>query len=147
MLCVLSNHFCSGSSIHVRSKRTELQRCRAGTPNSWNTTCLSSHYLYQVLHYTELPAEGDTHTSEDPPPSWPEKGVIEFNNVNMAYREGLPLVLKGVSFNVAAGEKVCIFLLFRSRLIYCRYRSALSDARVLAKVRCCKRCSGNMMHL
>ncbi|KAF7798058.1 hypothetical protein EIP86_009270 [Pleurotus ostreatoroseus] len=62
--------------------------------------------LCQVLHYTELPPEGATLTSEDPPPSWPEKGAIEFKDVNMAYREGLPLVLKGVSFDVKAGEKV-----------------------------------------
>ena len=65
-----------------------------------------SSYLCQVLHYTELPPEGATLTSEDPPPSWPEKGAIEFKDVEMAYREGLPLVLKGVSFDVKAGEKV-----------------------------------------
>ena len=60
----------------------------------------------RVLYYTELPAEGAAHTPEDPPASWPEKGAIEFKDVNMAYREGLPLVLKGVTFDVRAGEKV-----------------------------------------
>ncbi|KAJ3537700.1 hypothetical protein NM688_g6639 [Phlebia brevispora] len=43
---------------------------------------------------------------DDPPPSWPEKGAIEFKDVDMAYREGLPLVLRGVSFDVKPGEKV-----------------------------------------
>ncbi|KAF7792644.1 hypothetical protein EIP86_003741 [Pleurotus ostreatoroseus] len=60
----------------------------------------------RVLYYTELPAEGATHTPEDPPSSWPDKGAIEFKDVNMAYRQGLPLVLKGVTFDVRAGEKV-----------------------------------------
>jgi len=60
----------------------------------------------RVLHYTELTPEGDTKTSNDPPESWPSEGSIEFEDVDLAYREGLPLVLKGVSFGVKPGEKV-----------------------------------------
>jgi len=60
----------------------------------------------RVLHYTELPAEDDLTTPNDPPPSWPTEGKITFSNVEMAYREGLPLVLKDVSFEVNPGEKV-----------------------------------------
>lgn len=60
----------------------------------------------RVLHYTRLPAEGDCVTPNDPPPTWPMKGMITFSNVKMAYREGLPLVLKDVSFQVNPGEKV-----------------------------------------
>ena len=62
----------------------------------------------RVLHYTELPAEGDFTTPNDPPPTWPMKGKITFSNVEMAYREGLPLVLKDVSFEINPGEKVRI---------------------------------------
>jgi ABC-type multidrug transport system fused ATPase/permease subunit len=60
----------------------------------------------RVLHYSELSAEGDVSTPDDPSISWPEKGEISFTNVAMAYREGLPLVLKNVSFQVRPGEKV-----------------------------------------
>ena len=60
----------------------------------------------RVLTYTELPSEGDTETPNDPPPSWPDKGGITFSHVDLAYREGLPLVLKDVSFEVRPGEKV-----------------------------------------
>ena len=60
----------------------------------------------RVLHYTDLPAEGDFTTSNDPPPTWPMKGKIIFSNVEMAYRKGLPLVLKDVSFEINPGEKV-----------------------------------------
>lgn len=61
----------------------------------------------RVLHYSELPSEAPTATPEDPPASWPAKGRISFTDVKMAYREGLPLVLKGISFDVNPGEKVC----------------------------------------
>ena len=64
----------------------------------------------RVLHYAELESEGDPTTPNDPPPNWPSKGGIEFKNVDMAYREGLPLVLKDVSFSVQPGEKARVFL-------------------------------------
>ncbi|PPQ81812.1 hypothetical protein CVT25_013648 [Psilocybe cyanescens] len=62
----------------------------------------------RVLHYTELEAEGDLTTPNDPPPSWPSEGGIKFEDVELAYREGLPLVLKGISFQIRPGEKVGI---------------------------------------
>ena len=57
-------------------------------------------------HYTELPAEGDPTTPNDPPPSWPSKGHVKFDHVAMSYRPDLPLVLKDVSFEVRPCEKV-----------------------------------------
>lgn len=60
----------------------------------------------RVLHYSELPAEGAVTTPDDPPISWPDRGQIIFTNVAMAYRQGLPLVLKNVNFEVKSGEKV-----------------------------------------
>lgn len=63
-------------------------------------------FLYSVLEYTSLPAEAAGITSKDPTPSWPEQGAIKFTAVDLRYRPGLPLVLKDVSFEVRAGEKV-----------------------------------------
>lgn len=63
----------------------------------------------RVLHYAELPSEGETTTPNDPPPTWPSEGHVSFTNVKLAYREGLPLVLKGVTFDVKPREKVCHF--------------------------------------
>lgn len=60
----------------------------------------------RVLHYTELPPEGDPVKPDDPPTSWPQNGAISFKNVQLAYRPGLPLVLKDVSFDIKPGEKV-----------------------------------------
>ena len=60
----------------------------------------------RVLHYTELPSEAELHLPGDPALSWPENGEIGFKNVDLAYRPGLPLVLKDVSFSVRPREKV-----------------------------------------
>jgi len=60
----------------------------------------------RVLVYTDLPPEGDAQTPNDPPTCWPENGEIKFMEVELSYREGLPLVLKGISFEVKPGEKV-----------------------------------------
>jgi hypothetical protein len=62
----------------------------------------------RLLHYTELPREGETTGPNDPPASWPDQGRISFTDVKLAYREGLPLVLKGVTFDVKPGEKVSV---------------------------------------
>ncbi|KAJ3517101.1 hypothetical protein NLJ89_g715 [Agrocybe chaxingu] len=61
----------------------------------------------RVLHYAELPSEGDESKTE-PPASWPHEGAIKFRNVRLTYREGLPFVLKGVDFDVRPGEKIGI---------------------------------------
>ncbi|KZF24766.1 P-loop containing nucleoside triphosphate hydrolase protein [Xylona heveae TC161] len=40
--------------------------------------------------------------------SWPEQGEILFDNVQMRYRDGLPLVLHGFSLHVQGGERIGI---------------------------------------
>lgn len=56
---------------------------------------------------TQLEEEAPLHTVEVRP-SWPEKGEIIFDNVEMCYREGLPLVLKGLDMHVRGGERIGI---------------------------------------
>lgn len=41
-------------------------------------------------------------------PFWPTQGWLEFRSVVLAYRDGLPNALDGVSFVVRPGEKVGI---------------------------------------
>ncbi|OAA72471.1 multidrug resistance-associated protein 5 [Cordyceps fumosorosea ARSEF 2679] len=53
----------------------------------------------------ELEEEAPLHTI-DVRPSWPEKGEIKFENVEMRYRPNLPLVLKGLSIHVEGGERI-----------------------------------------
>ncbi|TGJ86167.1 hypothetical protein E0Z10_g2566 [Xylaria hypoxylon] len=62
----------------------------------------------RLLHYgTQLEEEAPEHTV-DVRPSWPENGEIVFENVEMRYRENLPLVLKGLSMHVKGGERIGI---------------------------------------
>ena len=62
----------------------------------------------RIKEYTELEREAPPFTDTRPPAQWPTQGRIAFNNVQLRYREGLDLVLKGVSINVGAHEKVGI---------------------------------------
>lgn len=61
------------------------------------------------IHYygTELDEEPPLHLTEVPT-SWPDRGEIVFNDVQMRYREGLPLVLQGMNMIVAGGERLGI---------------------------------------
>ena len=54
-----------------------------------------------------LPQEAPHEISATKPPTeWPSQGAIEFKDVTMRYRPGLPLVLKGLSMQVKGGEKI-----------------------------------------
>ncbi|XP_077338862.1 ATP-binding cassette sub-family C member 5-like isoform X2 [Lithobates pipiens] len=45
---------------------------------------------------------------KSPPKEWPEEGAITFENVEMRYRDNLPLVLKKISFRIKPQEKIGI---------------------------------------
>lgn len=61
------------------------------------------------IHYygNELDEEAPLKLSPVPD-TWPEKGEIIFNEVQMRYRANLPLVLQGLTLKVAAGERIGI---------------------------------------
>lgn len=62
------------------------------------------------LHYygNELPSEAPLHTNASVQlrPTWPEHGHIQFENIELRYRPGLPLVLKGVNLDIQGGERI-----------------------------------------
>ena len=62
--------------------------------------------VQRLQAYAALPTEGEGLTLHDAPASWPDRGSVEFKNVDMTYRPGLPKVLQGVCFTVKPGEKV-----------------------------------------
>ncbi|KAF9027711.1 multidrug resistance-associated ABC transporter [Hymenopellis radicata] len=62
----------------------------------------------RILVYTQLPTEGQQEEREHSDNTWPDHGQITFTDVDLAYREGLPPVLKDVSFQIRPGEKVGI---------------------------------------
>lgn len=59
------------------------------------------------VHYygTQLEEEAPDHIGQLPA-AWPDKGEIVFQNVQLRYRAGLPLVLKDISVHVRGGERV-----------------------------------------
>lgn len=61
------------------------------------------------IHYygTEIEQEPPLHMGSVRP-SWPEHGEIVFDEVQMRYRPGLPLVLQGMSMHVKPGERIGI---------------------------------------
>ena len=60
----------------------------------------------RIHHYgSQLEEEAPLHMGEVRP-TWPEHGEIVFDNVEMRYRDGLPLVLKGLTMHVRAGERI-----------------------------------------
>eukprot|EP01100_Stratorugosa_tubuloviscum_P002782 TRINITY_DN165_c0_g2_i1.p1 TRINITY_DN165_c0_g2~~TRINITY_DN165_c0_g2_i1.p1 ORF type:complete len:1466 (-),score=614.85 TRINITY_DN165_c0_g2_i1:64-4461(-) len=63
----------------------------------------------RIKEYMDIAIEAPEIIEDNQPnPSWPEKGVIQFDNYATRYRPGLDLVLKGVDFHVNAGEKIGI---------------------------------------
>ena len=56
-----------------------------------------------------LPQEAAWQLNNDPETEdWPKEGKINLDNLQVRYREGLELVLKGVSLNIQGGESVGI---------------------------------------
>lgn len=53
-----------------------------------------------VVNHDDLPED------ERPPEKWPLVGAVEVENVELRYRQGLELVLKGVSVSIKGGEMV-----------------------------------------
>ncbi|XP_062901713.1 multidrug resistance-associated protein 5 isoform X3 [Mobula hypostoma] len=64
----------------------------------------------RIHHYIKiLELEASAHVKDKTPPAdWPQHGQITFANVEMRYRENLPLVLKKVSFTIKPQEKIGI---------------------------------------
>ncbi|XP_016893938.1 multidrug resistance-associated protein 4-like isoform X2 [Cynoglossus semilaevis] len=64
--------------------------------------------LERVVAFTELDNEAPWETEKRPPPDWPRKGMITFDQVNFAYGSDGPLVLKDLNVMFRPNEKVGI---------------------------------------
>merc|ERR1719343_665354 len=62
--------------------------------------------IERVDAMADLPTEKALETPDElkPPPEWPQHGLLEFRNVSLRYREGLPLALNDLSFAIPAGK-------------------------------------------
>lgn len=63
----------------------------------------------RLYHYgNKLEQEASPSARATVRPTWPEKGALRFADVQMRYRPGLPLVLKGLSLDIKPGERIGI---------------------------------------
>ncbi|VDI22202.1 Hypothetical predicted protein [Mytilus galloprovincialis] len=62
--------------------------------------------MERVDEYSKLQPEATWIGNKRPVDDWPANGEIEFLNYKTCYREGLDLVLRGVSCNIKPGEKI-----------------------------------------
>lgn len=111
LLCVTRQFNISASSVGVLltyvlqlpGLLNSLLRAVTQTENDMNSA-------ERMVSYAEdLPVEAAYRKSEAcPPDSWPSRGEIVFEDVNFAYRPGLPLVLRDFNVSIKSGEKVGI---------------------------------------
>eukprot|EP01119_Soliformovum_irregulare_P026270 TRINITY_DN9993_c3_g2_i1.p1 TRINITY_DN9993_c3_g2~~TRINITY_DN9993_c3_g2_i1.p1 ORF type:complete len:1457 (+),score=483.96 TRINITY_DN9993_c3_g2_i1:233-4372(+) len=63
--------------------------------------------IERAMDYVELRTEAAEHIpSTEPKSDWPAEGAIAFEDVELRYREGLDLVLRGISMKIRPREKV-----------------------------------------
>lgn len=63
----------------------------------------------RIKEYGETTQEASWKNPEyTPPKEWPSNGRVDFKDFKVRYREGLDLVLHGVSFSVLGSEKIGI---------------------------------------
>lgn len=59
----------------------------------------------RIVAYTRLPHEGERYLNS-PPPEWPQRGLLVFQNVSMRYRPELPLVIHSVNLRIEPKQKI-----------------------------------------
>ncbi|KAJ1077376.1 hypothetical protein K5549_015596 [Capra hircus] len=62
----------------------------------------------RVIEYTDLVKEAPWELEYRPPPSWPNKGLISFNNVRFRHTSDGPLVLRNMYPDFYSGRKVSL---------------------------------------
>jgi ATP-binding cassette subfamily C (CFTR/MRP) protein 1 len=95
---------------HARVARTCQQRfLKYGTAMAAKTES-DFNSVERVVQYltpdTEAPDDTPAHVAARLPRDWPAAGAISVQQLALRYRPGLPLVLRGVSCEVAGGHKV-----------------------------------------
>lgn len=110
-LCVFRVFHISASSVglllsyilQIASQLSMVVRMYTQVENEMNSVERICEYAF------DLPQEAPLFISETTPrESWPEAGTIRFENASLAYRPGLPLVLKNLNMDIKPSEKIGI---------------------------------------
>lgn len=87
----------------------------------------------RVVEYTEIQQESEEEKKE-PPRTWPEHGMVEFQSVYLRYATNEPYVLNNLTFKIKPKEKVGIVGRTgagKSSLISALFRLADIDGKIL----------------
>jgi ABC-type bacteriocin/lantibiotic exporter with double-glycine peptidase domain len=76
--------------------------------------------VYYGQEIEQEPADEVPDTKPQAP--WPAGGHVELRDIFLSYRPGLPAVLKGISIDIAAGEKIGIVGRFVTWFLYIRHQ-------------------------
>ncbi|KAK6204248.1 P-loop containing nucleoside triphosphate hydrolase protein, partial [Scheffersomyces amazonensis] len=71
--------------------------------NEMNSAERLSSYAFKLPQEASFDSNGIS-----PPPDWPKTGAIDFDDVSLCYRPGLPVVLKNITFKVNGNERIGI---------------------------------------
>lgn len=77
-----------------------------GLLSSMTSLELSFNAAERVIEYSEIETEPED--GKEAPAAWPAEGKIEVDNLSVAYKDGLPPVLKNLNFTVRPGERIGI---------------------------------------
>ena len=88
----------------------------------------------RVKHYSSLANE--LYEGTDPPPNWPERGHVTFDNVSLRYAKDLKAVVEGVNVELHPGEKVGHFV-----FVCALCQESTSNLReLIMQILCCLYC-------
>jgi ABC-type multidrug transport system fused ATPase/permease subunit len=74
----------------------------------WSETEAGMVSVERVSEYATLPNEEDTAPSlaKPPPAGWPSTGALRLEGVSLRYQPHMPLVMRSISVDIRAGEKI-----------------------------------------
>ncbi|KAE9388875.1 hypothetical protein BT96DRAFT_1003784 [Gymnopus androsaceus JB14] len=103
-LDLFANVLILGIALFAAGFRNSVNPSKIGDVLSYSLSVaqLFSQIIYQ---FTQNEQNMNASSVDELSASYPAQGEIEFTDVDMVYREGLPLVLKDVSFHVEPREK------------------------------------------
>ena len=71
----------------------------------------------RVIEYCKLQPEAPLEIPKNrPDPSWPQSGNIAFKSMSLAYSQEMPIVLKNISCQIKAKEKVSALFVSNTEL-------------------------------
>lgn len=108
IIVVVARHVSPANGGLILSYMVTVQQSFSWLCRQWAEVANDLNAAERVLEYANDLEQEAPHEIEEtkPPANWPSEGKIDFNNVVMSYRPGLPAVLKDLDLHVKPAEKI-----------------------------------------